>query len=397
MAGVRTLKVAFVHPGLGLGGAERWVADAATALRLRGHRIVIWTAELDRTNCFEPFRDGSLDVRRRAAMLPRSILGRLRAPCNILRMAAAGWALGAEPDPPDVVVADLVSHSLPLLRRRAGCPVLFYCHYPDRLLAPRRDGLFSLYRRVIDRLEESGLASADRVLVNSRFTASRFAEAFSLLPAPSVVYPGVAVEDFAATPDIADDGPISVLVLGRFDPGKNLELAIDTLVELRRRLPAERFRRVELCFAGGLDRRRPESVALLKRLRGLAAERGLAAQVRFVENPSDLQRLSLLAACRCLLYTPRNEHFGLVPVEAMAAGRPVVAVHEGGPRETIGDGLQGKLRAARPADFAEALEEWIMDAGAARVFGDRGRIRAQDFSQHRLGAALEEHLCAVAG
>jgi len=58
-----SLRIAFVHPVLGLGGAERLVVDAALEMQARGHRVVIFTAELDRERAFPATVDGSLEVR----------------------------------------------------------------------------------------------------------------------------------------------------------------------------------------------------------------------------------------------------------------------------------------------------------------------------------------------
>jgi len=76
----------------------------------------------------------------------------------------------------------------------------------------------------------------------------------------------------------------------------------------------------------------------------------------------------------------------------MAAGRPIVAVNNGGPCETIMDGSSGKLRPASAIEFAAAVEEWVVDPEAARRFGAAGRLRAQMFSRHRMGESLEREL-----
>ncbi|KAJ2035723.1 Alpha-1,3-mannosyltransferase-like protein, partial [Coemansia sp. S2] len=83
---VRPLNIAFIHPDLGIGGAERLVVDAAISLQKRGHRVVIYTMHHDLSHCFAETRDGTLDVRVGGNWLvPRSIGGRFHILCTILR------------------------------------------------------------------------------------------------------------------------------------------------------------------------------------------------------------------------------------------------------------------------------------------------------------------------
>ena len=80
-----------------------------------------------------------------------------------------------------------------------------------------------------------------------------------------------------------------------------------------------------LVVAGGYDPRVAENVAYLKELEALAAEKGVAQHVTFSPSVSDAERDRLLQGASCVVYTPENEHFGIVPVEAMYAGAPVLA------------------------------------------------------------------------
>lgn len=59
--------------------------------------------------------------------------------------------------------------------------MLFYCHFPDQLLTARRSFLKRVYRAPLDWLEETTTGMADRVLVNSRFTAGVFRQTFPRL------------------------------------------------------------------------------------------------------------------------------------------------------------------------------------------------------------------------
>lgn len=88
-------------------------------------------------------------------------------------------------------------------------------------------------------------------------------------------------------------------------------------------------------MAGGFDPRNTENIEHFTELTQLCAEEGLAADVTFLRSFSDAEKVSLLHRCSCLLYTPSNEHFGIVPLEAMYCKRAVIAVNSGGPLETV--------------------------------------------------------------
>ena len=78
-------------------------------------------------------------------------------------------------------------------------------------------------------------------------------------------------------------------------------------------------------------------------------------QVILMRSFTDAERGALLAAATAVVYTPTNEHFGIVPLEAMAAGRPVLACNSGGPRESVLHGATGFLAEPDAAAFARAM------------------------------------------
>ena len=397
MARNRSLNVAFLRPGLGIGGAERLVVDAAIELGARGHAVTLFVGDRQEAQLDE-VRAGLVRVVAVGRWLPSQIAQRLRAPAAIARAAWAARALARAMPEVDVVVCDLVPHVIPLLRRLVRAPVACICYFPDLLLAPRRRGLYALYRAPLDRLEAAGLAAADRVLVTSRFTASVVRATFPQLAvgALEVVYPGVDVAD--APPEPAPPGEALVLSVNRFDPGKNLALAIDAFAALRARLAPAAFATARLVLAGHVDARLAEARALAAELETRAARLGLEGQVSLVRSPSDAERRVLLARAACVVYTPLAEHFGLVPLEAMAAARPVIAVNRGGPTETIVHGETGWLADPRPEAFADALAAVLRDAGAARRMGEAGWAHVrQHFSRRAFGDRLESSLLTLAG
>jgi len=79
------------------------------------------------------------------------------------------WMIVYESNVYDVVVADQVSVVVPLLRL-FGFKVIFYCHYPDKLLAGKRGFAKKIYRFFIDLVEELSLLFANKIYVNSLYT-----------------------------------------------------------------------------------------------------------------------------------------------------------------------------------------------------------------------------------
>lgn len=163
-------KVVFLHPDLGIGGAEKAVVDAALALKSRGHDVQFLTAHHDPNHCFNETRDGSFKVTVAGDWLPRSVFGRFYAVCAYVRMVYAAIYLVFFSDISfDIVFCDQISACVPILKC-SKAKVLFYCHFPDMLLAKRDTVLKRLYRAPIDLLEEWTTGMAHVILVNSKFT-----------------------------------------------------------------------------------------------------------------------------------------------------------------------------------------------------------------------------------
>uniref|UniRef100_A0A7S2RMP6 Alpha-1,3/1,6-mannosyltransferase ALG2 n=1 Tax=Mucochytrium quahogii TaxID=96639 RepID=A0A7S2RMP6_9STRA len=199
-------RVWFVHPDLGIGGAEMLVVNAAVALENLGYQVEIFTAHHDEAHCFaETKSDGRLagKVKVYGDWIPRTLFGRFHVVCAMLRMIWVSLVITyksiVQGDKPDVVFCDQVSHLVPLLTRGTGAPVVFYCHFPDKLLCVDRGSFLKrLYRLPIDWWEEASTGAADTVVVNSKFTASVFRESFSsLVHVPlGVLYPAIELAQF---------------------------------------------------------------------------------------------------------------------------------------------------------------------------------------------------------
>ena len=195
---------------------------------------------------------------------------------------------------------------MPLLRL-LGLPTLFYCHFPDKLLAQKSSALRAAYRLPFDLYEELSTGCASRVLVNSAFTASVYGAAFPLLRGvrgmlgddePDVLHPAIDPTRNPLLPPTArrDDAPLTLVSINRFERKKNLRLAIEALALARGGGGGGGGgANLELVLAGGWDARLAENVEYFAELEQAAADLGVADAVRFARNVSDEER--------CLLYT----------------------------------------------------------------------------------------------
>lgn len=290
----------------------------------------------------------------------------------------------------DVLIADQITFHLPLLKLCSKTGILFYCHFPDKFLAPKSEGLLrrGVYRRVLDWAEEKCLdLGAAVVVVNSRFTQIKFKEAFeSIKIIPQVLYPGVeTLKD--DEPRISTKSQFKVLLsLNRFERKKDLHLAIEAFKQL------SDSNGVKLILAGGYDFRILENREHSKELQDLCDKLGLKHQtlfrsdyekvedidligteVTFLPSISQESKTILLQNSLGLIYTPSNEHFGIVPIEAMSHGLPVIAMNSGGPKETVTDGVVGYLCEPMAQDLAQCMNKLLIEG--KKEMGQAGKKR----------------------
>jgi len=258
-----------------------------------------------------------------------------------------------------------------------------YCHSPmryawdqfDAYFGPERVGAVAsrwLYHPVLSRLATWDAATAHRVhrfVANSRHVAGRIRRYYNR--EATIVYPPV---DTVFYQPAAVSSESHFLIVSALVPYKRIEIALEAC----RRAGAR------LRIAGdGPDRDR------LQRMAG--------PDVTFLGPLSDEQLRDEYRRAHALIM-PGEEDFGIVPVEAQACGRPVVALARGGALETVAEGETGVL-------FAEATAESLGDALARleRMSFDSTRIRAsaERFSRehhtHAMRAVIDDTLSAPVG
>lgn len=244
-------------------------------------------------------------------------------------------------------------------------PHICYCHSPMRYAWDQFDSYFGpqqvgelrsrLLRPVMARLARWDAATADRVdryVANSHYVAGRIRRYYNR--ESTVVYPPVDTAFYRPDPSRRPESYF--LVVSALVPYKRLDVAIAACAEVKQRL---------IIVGKG-----PEEA----RLRGLAGP-----DVTFAGWLGDREVCSLYQGCQAVLM-PGVEDFGMVPVEAQACGRPVVALGEGGALESVTNGATGVLVPERSvAAFAQGLAEV-----ATRTFEPAAiRAHAETFDRPR--------------
>lgn len=110
---------------------------------------------------------------------------------------------------------------------------------------------------------------------------------------------------------------------------------------------------------------------------------------------------ALLKSARLLVYTPSNEHFGIVPLEAMLAGTPVLAANTGGPLETVVDGVTGWLRSPDDVKAWTGVMDRVLHKMAdaeLQKMAEAGRRRVvNEFSDVKMAERLDGIIDSMVG
>jgi glycosyltransferase involved in cell wall biosynthesis len=187
-----------------------------------------------------------------------------------------------------------------------------------------------------------------------------------------MVYNGISLSSFDGEIDPGrvkgeyHIGPMdpTVLFVGRMTAQKGPDILIEAIPSILRFYPHAKF-----VFTGEGDMR--------GKIEGRARERGVAHACRFYGNLERGRLISLYKACDCVCVPSRNEPFGIVVLEAWAAGKPVVATVNGGPSEFVWHDVNGYKIWPNPDSIAWGIGTMFRDFEHGRWMGANGRKAAE--------------------
>jgi len=361
------LRVAFIHPDLGIGGAEQLMVNLALTCQKLGWYVKMYTPAYDPKRAFSQTKDGTLPVEVHGNYFPRLFFGKFHAFCEAIRMTLCSlWILFLGPKY-DLIILDQIPLPVPLLSIRYK--TLFYCHHPDKILCVNRNGILKkIYRFFIDLLEELTMLFSHRIVVNSLYTREIYLKNFKILKRlralPDVIYPSIDLHTYDRKEETKKEDLLSVkgleklkeknvdlnkmkliVSLNRYEEKKNLDLAVLSYIDyMSKYVDKNDVNNSCLVVAGGYDTFLEENINVYNKLNSyIDTEEKKNMNIFFLRNIDNNERSILFRTANIVLYTPKFEHFGIVPLEAMYCGAWVLASKTGGPMESVVDGKTGNL------------------------------------------------------
>jgi glycosyltransferase involved in cell wall biosynthesis len=254
-------------------------------------------------------------------------------------------------------------------------PNFWYCHTPVRAFYDLNASFMErlpVFRRLVFRIwvalhrrfDKTAVKQVNTIITNSRNTRERIQKYYQR--DAQVIYPPVDMSRF-----FCREYGNFWLAVNRIYPEKRIELQIEAF----RKIPAE-----HLVIIGGYAEGDHAS-AYAEDLKSRLPE-----NVTWLGEISDDELTGLYSRCRGLLCTAIDEDFGMTPLEAMASGKPVVAVDEGGFRETVSPGT-GLLVRPSADDIAEAINTLNRNPEA---FRDACITRAREFDLPRFAEKIKK-------
>ena len=398
LAAVRVLTVGNLYPPHHFGGYEQVWHSAVGHLRARGHDVrVLCTGHRHAgvEDGDEPGVERALDWYWRDHDFVRlPVRERLR----LERRNHRALRRHLDDGPPDVVAfwaMGGMSHSLIERVRRAGVPAALFVHDPWPDYGRHTDQWTRIFARPVRRLAAPLAERATGVPARVDYARAgryvfvsdavrRGVERLALgIADTAVAHSGIDALFLDAAP--AREWAWRLLHVGRPHPDKGVHDAIACLAHL----PQD----ATLTLAGAWDPREEDG------LRAYARDRGFAERVGFLGRRTPEQVAALYGEHDAVLFPVRwEEPWGLVALEAMGRGRPVVATGRGGSAEYLRDEENSLLVPPRdPEALAAAVRRLAADPGLRARLRAGGLATAPRFTAARFSAEVERHLAELAG
>ena len=354
--------------GVDAGGQNVHVAELSAAMARRGHDVTVFTRRdhpdtPEQVSTPQGYRVVHVPAGP-AETLPKDEL--LEHMGTFASCLAEHW----RDDRPDIAHAHfwMSGVAAQLAARTCGLPTVQTFHalgVVERRHQGQRDTIPTA-RLKLERLVSRNASWVAATCTDEVFELTRMGRSRTRI---SVVPCGVDLDRFNTEGPVAERSELHrIVTVGRMLPRKGF----DTLIQALPSIPD-----AELVIVGGPAPGYLDTDPEVRRLRALAAALGVAERVTFTGSVARLDMPALLRSADVVACTPWYEPFGIVPLEAMGCGVPVVASAVGGMLDTVVHDVTGRLvTPRRPKEIADAVSSILRDSFLRRSLGLAGRDRA---------------------
>lgn len=397
------MRIALFH-NLPSGGAKRAVYEWTKRLSKK-HRIDVYTIDsADHDYCdIRPYVERYHIVSftpRRLYHRPWGRLNQMQRWRDLDDLTRIGQQIASaiDADSYDVVLAHSCLFTLiPTFIQFVTIPVVYYLHEPFghlsaddfqrpydekhtwRKIINEYDPFIRLYENRLEMIRRSSVFSATRLLANSCFTRDQMRMRFGVDPA--VCYLGVDFESFTPLRNTAKENV--VISVGELSPRKGFDFIVESLGCI----PAQHRPKLNL-VCNMVNASEKAYVQALARKSNVEME---------IFTNLDTEELAVqYNKSRLCVCAPYMEPFGLVPLEAMSCGTPVVGVKEGGVQESIVHERTGLLVERDTEQFASAVQYLLSNPSLAEEYGRNSRdLILKNWTWENSEKKLEWHLESV--
>jgi glycosyltransferase involved in cell wall biosynthesis len=402
------LKVAFVDVDMSpRTGSRRFTCEVASQLQVMGHEIGIFTSRLDTQRCFRQCLSLPVDV---ASSRSSSQEGSASVLTRAIRKFGKNAIINlANNYGYDMIETDFALKTSEKIVSMGYEAVLFQYHGEHWLFPvfyhlneakgavylnmvpprPRTEALpfqeSTLERRIVDRLvslpfvrrfEKASLRNVGLFITPSEYQLQQARVQGVIGQKKVAVVPlGVDHSEFYPT---GEEEPFALYV-GRIHPHKSIELAMMSMKNMNSDY--------SLVIAGDVDE---GNIQYVERLLSLAEELKISDRFELILHPSERQIVRLMQSCSVFLFPSTIDTFGLVVLEAMACGKPVVACNRGGVPEIVVDA--GFLIEPDVAQWEKAVTRMLSDSEFRHAMGQKALQRSAAYSWKHTTCRLLEAL-----
>ncbi|MCM8792015.1 MAG: glycosyltransferase family 4 protein [Candidatus Omnitrophica bacterium] len=377
------MRIALYYPWIYLkSGIERTILEIKKRSR---HQWTIFTSHFDIDSTYPEFKDIEVIELKRISVR-RSYLRVLEAAIKIifqrieLKDFDCLWVHSEG-------LGDLITF------RNHKKPVICFCHTPLKIIHdpfirqvylknnPFKKPLFVISSFIFKIIDKLAWRNYRGVFAVSKEVKERILKAKLISPEKvEVIYRGIDLEKIK---------PTWVYESYLFHPTrikwwKNIELGIEAFKLFQKINP--KFNNFKLIIAGQIDK---ESINYYRKLLNLSKEN---PHIEIIADPTEEKMSTLYSNCYAVLSTTLNEDWGITILEAMAYGKPVIAINQGGPKESIIDMETGFLVEPSVEDYSQAIKNLVDSKDLVIELGKKARGESLKYSWNNFIKKIDDYI-----